>query len=48
MEYRIEKTIKAIWYRVEADSIVKATLKARRLKPDKQVVLESHGKRVKR
>ena len=47
MEYRIEKIIKTVWYRVEADSIMKAVLKARKLQPDKQVVLESHGKRVK-
>lgn len=46
-KFRVEKTIEATWFRVEANSSVEASLKVIGLKPDLQYATRSYARKIK-
>ena len=46
-KFRVEKTIEATWFRVEANSSIEAAEKVRELKPDLQYIIKSCAKKTK-
>lgn len=45
--YKVKKKLTAWWFDVEGKSTVDASIKARKLVPDRQVVTESHAEQKK-
>lgn len=44
--FKVQKKLEATWNSIDAPTISDAILRARKIKPDKQLVLESKAQRI--